>query len=108
VLEMSKAIRSDPSPSPALGQDLQGSSDCAYTAWNTPHPPSAPHPTATLSKGADEGQGTCRPLGNSGLRRVISEGAKVQKSCSFSRSLARPKVLPLGSLTTVTAGQKQG
>lgn len=59
----------DPAHLPPLlrGQDPQGSSDCTKTAWNTSHPPVAPHPTR--SKGAEEGQGARRPLGSPGQRR---------------------------------------
>lgn len=110
---MSKVIGSCPSPSPAQGQDPQGSSDRTNTAWNTSHPPLAPHPTRP--KGAEEGQRTGRPLGTPGLRRgsgvqgrcTLEE--KVQELCSLGSSAPLGlKGLPLGSLTVLTTTRKKG
>lgn len=84
--------QSDPAHLPPLlrGQDPQGSSDCTKTAWNTSHPPVAPHPTR--SKGAEEGQGARLPLGSSGQRRgfrcpgSLYQLEKVQELCSLGSS----------------------
>lgn len=108
---MSKAIRSCPSPSPAQGQEPQGSSDCSHAAWNTSHPPSAPHPTP-----AQRGRGRSRdpsPAGNlwpkEGLRCPLptreSSGTVILRQRSTPASL---KGLPLGSLTAVTPTRKKG
>lgn len=57
---MSKATRSGPSTSPAQRLDRV---TAPTESGILPHPPSTPHSTATFSRGAEEGQRTCRLLG---------------------------------------------